>query len=53
MQNTQGTIIADIIDLLQKNEFYGAGKYTEIAKGKNQIGFTFRKIKRLWHTIKK
>lgn len=46
-------MIAQIIDLLQKSEFYGAGKYTEIAKGKNEIGHSFRKIRRLWHTIKK
>ena len=46
-------MIVQIIDLLQKNKFYGAGKYTEIAKGKNQIGFTFRKIKRQWLLKKK
>ncbi len=45
-------MITDIINLLQKAEFYGAGEYTEIAKGKNQYvtnykGFK-RKIKRLW-----
>jgi hypothetical protein len=26
-------MIAEIIKTLQSNEFYGAGKYTEIAKG--------------------
>lgn len=41
-------MISQIIDLLQKNEFYGAGPFTEIAKGKNQIGYSFRKIKRRW-----
>jgi len=46
-------MIVQIIDLLQKNNFYGAGKFTEIAKGKNKIGHSFRKIRRLWHTIKK
>lgn len=45
-------MITDIIKLLQNNDFYGAGKYTEIAKGKYQYvcnwkGFK-RKIKRLW-----
>jgi len=30
-------MITEIIDLLQKGNFYGAGKYTEIAKGKYQL----------------
>lgn len=47
-------MIAEIIKTLQSNEFYGAGKYTEIAKGKNQIvtdykGFK-RKVKRIWQS---
>ncbi len=47
-------MIAEIIRLLQSHEFYGAGKYTEIAKGKHQIvtdykGFK-RKIKRKWQS---
>jgi hypothetical protein len=46
-------MISQIIDLLQKNKFYGAGKYTEIAKGKNEIGHSFRKIFRLWHSKKR
>jgi hypothetical protein len=41
-------IIADIITLLKSHTFYGAGEFTEIAKGKNEIGYTLRKIKRLW-----
>lgn len=41
-----------IIKILSSGEFYGAGKYTEIAKGKNELvtdwkGFK-RKIKRKW-----
>ena len=45
-------MITDIINLLQKADFYGAGEYTEIAKGKHQYvtnykGFK-RKIKRVW-----
>lgn len=45
-------MIADIIKLLQSHDFYGAGEYTEIAKGKNElvtnwIGFK-NKIKRIW-----
>lgn len=47
-------MIAEIIKTLQSNDFYGAGKYTEIAKGKNQIvtdykGFK-RKVKRIWQS---
>lgn len=45
-------MIADIITLLQSNNFYGAGKFTEIAKGKNEIDNYFRKIKR-WYNKKK
>ena len=45
-------MIAEIIRTLQSNPFYGAGKYTEIAKGKNQIVTDFkglkRKAKRIW-----
>lgn len=45
-------MIAEIIRTLQSNPFYGAGKYTEIAKGKNQIVTDFkglkRKVKRIW-----
>jgi len=45
-------MIAEIIKTLQSNEFYGAGKYTEIAKGKNQIVTDLkglkRKVKRIW-----
>ncbi len=45
-------MITDIINLLQKADFYGAGEFTEIAKGKHQYvsnykGFK-RKIKRQW-----
>lgn len=45
-------MIADIIKLLRSHNFYGAGKYTEIAKGENQIDNYFRKIKR-WLSQKK
>ena len=50
-------MIAEIIKILQEREYYGAGKYTEIAKGKRQIvsdwkGFK-RKIKRtIWQSKK-
>lgn len=46
-------IIADIIKLLQTHSFYGAGYFTEIAKGKNEIGNHFGKIKRQWLSKKK
>ena len=49
-------MITDIINLLQKADFYGAGEFTEIAKGKHQYvtnwsGFK-RKIKRQWRLRK-
>jgi len=47
-QNRERKMIAEIITLLQANPFYGAGKYTEIAKGKNSLDNTFKKIKRIW-----
>lgn len=46
-------MIADIIKLLQSNPFYGAGKFTEIAKGQNEIDNYFRKIYRRWLLQKK
>jgi len=39
-------MIADIITLLQSHHFMGAGEFTEIAKGKNELDNYFRKIKR-------
>jgi len=50
-------MIADIIKLLQSHDFNGAGEYTEIAKGKNEIvtnwsGFK-NKIKRIWQSRKR
>jgi len=39
-------MIADIITLLQSHHFMGAGQFTEIAKGKNELDNYFRKIKR-------
>jgi len=49
-------MIAEIIKLLQSNPFYGAGKFTEIAKGKNEITTSrnfFEKLKREWRSLKK
>ena len=45
-------MIAEIIKLLQSNPFYGAGKFTEIAKGQNEIDNFFRKIYRKWQSKK-
>ncbi len=45
-------MIAEIIKILQEKDYYGAGDYTEIAKGKHQMVTNWRgikrKIKRLW-----
>lgn len=50
-------MISDIVELLQKDTFYGAGECTEIAKGKHEIVTTFkgfkRKIKREWQSKKR
>jgi len=46
-------MISEIIKILQSNDFYGAGNYTEIAKGKHEIVTTFKGFKRkLKRTIK-
>jgi len=39
-------MISEIIRTLQSNEFYGAGEYTEIAKGKNEIARNWKHAKR-------
>ena len=49
-------MISEIIKILQEKDYYGAGEYTEIAKGKHQFvtswaGFK-RKIKRQWRLRK-
>lgn len=45
-------MIVDIINILQSNNFYGAGNYVEIAKGKFEYMSTWkgfkRKSKRQW-----
>lgn len=50
-------MIAQVIDLLQKNDFIGAGSYTEIAKGKNELVLDWKtaknKIRRLWRNKSK
>ena len=44
--------IIKIVDVLRNNDFYGAGKFTEIAKGKNELVTDWssvkQKIKRQW-----
>ena len=49
-------MIANIIELLQKDEWYGAGECTEIATGQHEIVTTLkgfkRKIKREWQSRK-
>lgn len=46
----------EIIKALKEFNHYGAGKYTEIAKGKNELNYSWsvtkRKIKRTWHSRK-
>ena len=50
-------MIAEIIKILQDNDFNGAGEYTEIAKGKHEMVTSWkgikRKIKRQWRLRKR
>ena len=45
-------MIEEIIKTLQAGDYYGAGKFTELAKGKHELVTDFkglkRKVKRLW-----
>lgn len=45
-------MITEIIEALHKFDYFGAGEFTEIAKGKHEIATTVKggiyKIKRLW-----
>jgi len=45
--------IIQVIDLLRKDEYLGAGNYVEIAKGKHQMATTMkiglRKVKRKYY----
>jgi len=49
-------MISEIIELLHKDNFYGAGKFTEIAKGKNELVMSWsgfkNKIIRVWQSKK-
>ena len=50
-------MITEIIKILQDDNFYGAGEYTEIAKGKREMVTSWkgikRKIKRQWRLRKR
>lgn len=50
-------MIAEIIKALHEYPHYGAGDFTEIAKGQNELDYSWsatkRKIKRQWHASKK
>jgi hypothetical protein len=50
-------MISEIINVLRSNEFFGAGEFTEIAKGKHEIVSNCKqfknKAKRLWLSLKK
>ncbi len=39
-------MIANIIKILQKGDYYGAGNCTEIAKGKHEMVTSWKDIKR-------
>ena len=39
-------MIAEIIKTLKSDKFHGAGKFTEIAKGKREMVFTWSDFKR-------
>ena len=49
-------MIAEIIKILQTENYYGAGEYTEIAKGKHEMVTGWkgikRKIRRQWRLRK-
>ena len=38
--------ITEVIDILRRGEFYGAGDFVEIAQGKNEMVITWRGFKR-------
>ena len=39
-------MIAEVIKILRENDYYGAGEYTEIAKGKHELVTDWKSIKR-------
>ncbi len=44
--------ITDVIDVLRRGDFYGAGECTEIAQGKHEVIYSWsalvRKVKRIF-----
>ena len=38
-------MLGNTISILQSNEFYGAGEFTELAKGKNELVTDWRGFK--------
>jgi hypothetical protein len=50
-------MIAELINILNSNDYYGVSQNIEIAKGKHEKVYTFkdlkRKIKRIWLSRKK
>ena len=49
-------MIANTISILQSNNFYGAGEFTEIAKGKHELVTDWKglktKLKRQWQSLR-
>jgi len=39
-------MIAEVIKILQDGDYYGAGEYTEIAKGRREMVSTWKGFKR-------
>lgn len=50
-------MIANTISILQSNDFYGAGEFTEIAKGKHELVTDWKGLKnklvRQWRSLRK
>lgn len=46
-------MIVELLKALKSQPFYNVSERVEIAKGKNEIGHSFRKIKRAWLLKKK
>jgi len=50
-------MLGNTIAILQSDKFYGAGEFTELAKGKNELVTDWRgfkdKIIRIWRSLKK
>ena len=50
-------MITDILEVLKKGDFYGAGNNVEIAKGKHELVIDWKsvkyKIKRKWQSARK